>query len=232
MEKKLNILLAEDDDNLGQLLYAYLQGKGFSVTLARTGKAAYEKYNGNKTHFDFIILDVMMPEMDGFTLAKEIRELDKQTPILFLTAKSLKEDKLHGFDLGADDYMTKPFSMEELLARITAIMKRVAPELRDVNESMFVGKIKYEPELSTLHLEDGTKKLTTKENQLLQLLVKNKNEILDRQATLRAVWGDDNYFNGRSMDVYIAKLRKLLKEDPSIEIMNIHGVGFKLIVKA
>lgn len=232
MEKKLNILLAEDDDNLGQLLYAYLQGKGFSVTLARTGKAAYEKYNGNKTHFDFIILDVMMPEMDGFTLAKEIRELDKQTPILFLTAKSLKEDKLLGFDLGADDYMTKPFSMEELLARITAIMKRVAPESRDVNESMFVGKIKYEPELSTLHLEEGTKKLTTKENQLLQLLVKNKNEILDRQATLRAVWGDDNYFNGRSMDVYIAKLRKLLKEDSSIEIMNIHGVGFKLIVKA
>lgn len=232
MEKKLNILLAEDDDNLGQLLYAYLQGKGFSVTLARTGKAAYEKYNGNKTHFDFIILDVMMPEMDGFTLAKEIRELDKQTPILFLTAKSLKEDKLHGFDLGADDYMTKPFSMEELLARINAIMKRVAPESKDVNESMFVGKIKYEPELSTLHLEEGIKKLTTKENQLLQLLVKNKNEILDRQATLRAVWGDDNYFNGRSMDVYIAKLRKLLKEDPSIEIMNIHGVGFKLIVKA
>jgi DNA-binding response OmpR family regulator len=128
--------------------------------------------------------------------------------------------------------MTKPFSMEELLARIQAILRRSAPETRDVNESMFVGKIKYEPELSTLHLVDGTKKLTTKENQLLQLLVKNKNEILDRQATLRAVWGDDNYFNGRSMDVYIAKLRKLLKEDESIEIMNIHGVGFKLIVKA
>jgi len=232
MEKKLNILLAEDDENLGQLLYAYLQGKGYSVTLARTGKAAYEKYNGNKTQFDFLIFDVMMPEMDGFTLAKEIRELDKQIPILFLTAKALKEDKLHGFDIGADDYMTKPFSMEELLARIQAILRRSAPETKDVNESMFVGKIKYEPELSTLHLEDGTKKLTTKENQLLQLLVKNKNEILDRQATLRAVWGDDNYFNGRSMDVYIAKLRKLLKEDESIEIMNIHGVGFKLIVKA
>jgi two-component system OmpR family response regulator len=232
MEKKLNILLAEDDENLGQLLYAYLQNKGFSVTLARTGKAAYEKYNGNKTQFDFLIFDVMMPEMDGFTLAKEIRELDKQIPILFLTAKALKEDKLQGFNLGADDYMTKPFSMEELLARIQAILRRSAPELKDVNESMFVGKIKYEPELSTLHLEDGTKKLTTKENQLLQLLVKNKNEILDRQATLRAVWGDDNYFNGRSMDVYIAKLRKLLKEDESIEIMNIHGVGFKLIVKA
>lgn len=232
MEKKINILLAEDDENLGQLLYTYLQGKGYSVSLARTGKAAYEKYNGNKTQFDFLIFDVMMPEMDGFTLAKEIRELDKQIPILFLTAKALKEDKLRGFDIGADDYMTKPFSMEELLARIQAILRRTAPEFKDVNESMFVGKIKYEPELSTLHLEEGTKKLTTKENQLLQLLVKNKNEILDRQATLRAVWGDDNYFNGRSMDVYIAKLRKLLKEDESIEIMNIHGVGFKLIIKA
>lgn len=231
MEKKLNILLAEDDENLGQLLYAYLQGKGFSVTLARTGKAAYEKYNGNKTQFDFLIFDVMMPEMDGFTLAKEIRELDKQIPILFLTAKAMKEDKLQGFDIGADDYMTKPFSMEELLARIQAILRRSAPDTKDVNEAMYVGKIKYEPELSTLHLVDGIKKLTTKENQLLQLLVKNKNEILDRQATLRAVWGDDNYFNGRSMDVYIAKLRKLLKEDESIEIMNIHGVGFKLIIK-
>jgi len=232
MEKKLNILLAEDDENLGQLLYRYLQNKGFAVTLARTGKAAYEKYTGNKTQFDFLIFDVMMPEMDGFTLAKEIRELDKQIPILFLTAKALKEDKLQGFDIGADDYMTKPFSMEELLARINAILRRSSHEEKDVNESMFVGNIRYEPELSTLHLVDGTKKLTTKENQLLQLLVKNKNEILDRQATLRAVWGDDNYFNGRSMDVYIAKLRKLLKEDPRIEIMNIHGVGFKLIVKA
>lgn len=231
MEKKLNILLAEDDENLGQLLFAYLQGKGFSVTLARNGKIAYEKYNGNKTKFDFLILDVMMPEMDGFTLAKEIREIDKKTPILFLTAKSLKEDKLHGFDVGADDYLTKPFSMEELIARVNAIMKRVSPEVKNVKEQMLIGKIPYEPELSILKLAEGDKKLTTKENQLLHLLVKNKNEILDRQATLRAVWGDDNYFNGRSMDVYIAKLRKLLKEDPSIEIMNIHGVGFKLLVK-
>ena len=231
MEKKLNILLAEDDENLGQLLFAYLQGKGFSVTLARNGKIAYEKYNGNKTKFDFLILDVMMPEMDGFTLAKEIREIDKKTPILFLTAKSLKEDKLHGFDVGADDYLTKPFSMEELIARVNAIMKRVSPEVKNVKEQMLIGKISYEPELSILKLAEGDKKLTTKENQLLHLLVKNKNEILDRQATLRAVWGDDNYFNGRSMDVYIAKLRKLLKEDPCIEIMNIHGVGFKLLVK-
>ena len=172
-----------------------------------------------------------MPEMDGFTLAKEIREIDKATPILFLTAKSLKEDKLQGFEMGADDYLTKPFSMEELLARINAILKRTKANKKDINESLYIGKIKYAPELSVLYLVDGNKKLTTKENHLLSLLAKNQGEILDRQATLRAIWGDDNYFNGRSMDVYIAKLRKLLKEDPSIEIMNIHGVGFKLIVK-
>lgn len=231
MQEKLNILLAEDDENLGMLLHSYLQSKGFNVVLARTGKAAYEKFNGNKTQFDFLLLDVMMPEMDGFALAKEIREIDKTIPILFLTAKSMKEDKLQGFEIGADDYLTKPFSMEELLARINAILRRAKARKKDINESLLIGKIKYEPELSVLHLLDGNKKLTTKENHLLSLLVKNQGEILDRQATLRAIWGDDNYFNGRSMDVYIAKLRKLLKEDPSIEIMNIHGVGFKLIVK-
>jgi len=231
MQEKLNILLAEDDENLGMLLHSYLQSKGFNVVLARTGKAAYEKFNGNKTQFDFLLLDVMMPEMDGFALAKEIREIDKTIPILFLTAKSMKEDKLQGFEIGADDYLTKPFSMEELLARINAILRRAKARKKDINEPLLIGKIKYEPELSVLHLLDGNKKLTTKENHLLSLLVKNQGEILDRQATLRAIWGDDNYFNGRSMDVYIAKLRKLLKEDPSIEIMNIHGVGFKLIVK-
>ncbi|MFM7300848.1 MAG: response regulator transcription factor [Crocinitomicaceae bacterium] len=231
MQEKLNILLAEDDENLGMLLHSYLQSKGFNVVLARTGKAAYEKFNGNKTQVDFLLLDVMMPEMDGFTLAKEIREIDKTIPILFLTAKSMKEDKLQGFEIGADDYLTKPFSMEELLARINAILRRAKARKKDINESLLIGKIKYEPELSVLHLVEGNKKLTTKENHLLSLLVKNQGEILDRQATLRAIWGDDNYFNGRSMDVYIAKLRKLLKEDPSIEIMNIHGVGFKLIVK-
>lgn len=231
MERVVNILLAEDDENLGQLLTAYLTSKGYNVSLAKTGKIAYDKFHSNKVNFDLLLFDVMMPEMDGFTLGKEIRELDKHVPIIFLTAKSLKEDKLAGFDLGADDYITKPFIMEELLARINAVLKRVIPEDKDVNEALFIGTIKYEPELSTLHLVEGEKKLTTKENQLLQLLVKNKNETVDRQATLRAVWGDDNYFNGRSMDVYIAKLRKLLKEDPTIEIMNIHGHGFKLIVK-
>jgi DNA-binding response OmpR family regulator len=229
MNKKLNILLAEDDENLGQLLHTYLKSKGFTTDLARNGKIAFEKFNSGT--YNFCIFDVMMPEMDGFTLAKEIREIDKKVPILFLSAKSMKEDKLEGFSIGADDYITKPFSMEELLARINAIMRRVDVVSSDVKEEMQVGKIKYEPELRLIHLADGVKKLTTKENQLLQLLVKNENEILDRQATLRAIWGDDNYFNGRSMDVYIAKLRKLLKEDPAIEIMNVHGKGFKLIVK-
>ena len=175
MEKEISILLAEDDINLGHLLHTFLKSKGFKVTLAQNGKIAFEKFNADT--FQFCIFDVMMPEMDGFTLAKEIREIDKKVSILFLTAKSMKEDKLEGFEIGADDY------------------------------------------------------LTTKENQLLKLLVKNQNEILDRQATLRAIWGDDNYFNGRSMDVYIAKLRKALREDDTIEIMNVHGKGFKLVVK-
>ena len=229
MSKQLNILLAEDDENLGKLLHTFLKNKNFSADLARDGKAAFELFTAGR--YDFCIFDVMMPQMDGFTLAKEIREIDKKVPILFLTARSMKDDKLQGFEVGADDYLTKPFSMEELLARINAIIRRVDQREVKEQEELTLGSIKYEPELRLLHLSDGLKKLTTKENQLLQLLVKNENEILDRQATLRAIWGDDNYFNGRSMDVYIAKLRKLLKEDERIEIMNVHGKGFKFIIK-
>ena len=231
MKENKNILLAEDDENLGKLLLSYLQAKGLHVELARNGKTAYELFNSTNQSYDLLILDVMMPEMDGFTLGSEVRLLDKRIPFLFLSAKSMKEDKLKGFGVGADDYITKPFSMEELLARINAILKRTDSKQKNVQEKIHVGKIQYEPELSVLHLNDGAKKLTTKENMLLRLLVKNQNELLDRQAALRAVWGDDNYFNGRSMDVYIAKLRKLLKEDSNIEIMNVHGIGFKLLVK-
>ena len=229
MEKRTSILLAEDDVNLGHLLQTFLKSKGFDVTLAQNGKIAFDKFNSDT--YQFCIFDVMMPEMDGFTLAKEIREIDRKVPILFLTAKSMKEDKLEGFSIGADDYLTKPFAMEELLARITAIKRRTETTDSEVDQHYLIGTIKYEPDIRLLHLKDEVKKLTTKENQLLKLLVKNKNEILDRQATLRAVWGDDNYFNGRSMDVYSAKLRKALKEDESIEIMNVHGKGFKLVVK-
>lgn len=230
MNKQTAILLAEDDENLGTLLKTFLTAKGYLVELTRNGKTAFERFN--ESHYDFCIFDVMMPIMDGFSLAKEIREIDKKVPILFLTAKSLKEDKLEGFAIGADDYLTKPFAMEELLARVEAILRRTADvKSTQVDEKVMIGTIAYEPELRVLHLQEGDKKLTTKENQLLSMLVKNQNEILDRQATLRAIWGDDNYFNGRSMDVYIAKLRKLLREDERIEIMNVHGKGFKFIVK-
>jgi two-component system OmpR family response regulator len=229
MSNSIHILVAEDDENLGTLLNTFLKNKGFSTVLARDGKEAFDRFNSEK--FDFCILDVMMPKMDGFALAKEIRELDKRIPILFLTAKAMKDDKLQGFEAGADDYLTKPFAMEELLARITAIMRRVEQKTGQDSEFFMLGAIKYEPSLRILHLSEGEKKLTTKENQLLELLVKNENDILDRQATLRAVWGDDNYFNGRSMDVYIAKLRKLLREEERIEIMNVHGKGFKFLVK-
>lgn len=228
MAKQKSILLAEDDDNLGQLLQTFLKAKGYQVELARNGKHAYEKYTDG--HFDFCIFDVMMPEMDGFTLAKEVRLIDPKIPILFLTAKAMKEDKLEGFESGADDYMTKPFTMEELLARIEAILRRTGSVDNEDNEMQQIGTIQYEPVSRILHLKEENKKLTTKEGQLLHLLCKNRNEVLDRQAALRAIWGDDNYFNGRSMDVYIAKLRKLLKEDERIEILNIHGKGFKLIV--
>lgn len=228
MAKQKSILLAEDDDNLGQLLQTFLKAKGYQVELARNGKHAYEKYTDG--HFDFCIFDVMMPEMDGFTLAKEVRLIDPKVPILFLTAKAMKEDKLEGFESGADDYMTKPFTMEELLARIEAILRRTSPSDNEESEIQQIGTIQYEPVSRILHLKEENKKLTTKEGQLLHLLCKNRNEVLDRQAALRAIWGDDNYFNGRSMDVYIAKLRKLLKEDERIEILNIHGKGFKLIV--
>lgn len=229
MDHKIKLLLAEDDENLGQLLFTFLRTKGYDVSLAKDGREAYQVFKDGG--FEFCVLDVMMPQMDGFTLAKEIREIDKKVPILFLTAKAMKEDKLQGFAIGADDYLTKPFSMDELLARLEAILRRTGQQSKQVDGIIKVGTISYEPELRLLHLKNEVKKLTTKENQLLSLLVKNQNEILDRQATLRAIWGDDNYFNGRSMDVYIAKLRKALREDPNIEIMNVHGKGFKMIVK-
>ncbi len=228
MSKK-RILLAEDDDNLGLLLQTFLKAKDFDTDLARNGKHAYEKFNDRT--YDFCIFDVMMPEMDGFTLAKEVRLIDPKVPILFLTAKSMQEDKLIGFTSGADDYMTKPFQMEELLARINAILRRTnSTEKSESNEEYSIGIFKFNSRTRVLASPTEEKKLTTKEAQLLHLLFKNQLDVLDRQAALRAIWGDDNYFNGRSMDVYIAKLRKTLKEDNRIEIMNVHGKGFKLLL--
>lgn len=227
MSDKIKILLAEDDNNLGDLLDSFIKAKGYEVDLARNGKIALEKFNSG--NYQFVILDVMMPEMDGFTVAKEIRGIDTKVPILFLTAKTMKEDKLEGFSIGADDYLTKPFSMEELVARIKAILKRMNSDDQAINTKYTIGKFTFDPETRMLYLGEEQSKLTTKENHLLKLLAMNKNKMLDRQAALRAIWGDDNYFNGRSMDVYIAKLRKILKADETIEIMNVHGRGFKLM---
>lgn len=229
MSNKFKLLLAEDDDNLGLLLNNFLKAKNFEVTLARNGKLALDEFNSGS--FDFVILDVMMPELDGFGVAKEIRTIDQNVPILFLTAKSMKEDKLEGFSLGADDYLTKPFSMEELLARINAILKRSKSDDESSASDFKIGLFDFDADRRLLSINGNETKLTTKENHLLKLLAKNKNSVLDRQAALRAIWGDDNYFNGRSMDVYIAKLRKMLKDDESIEIMNVHGKGFKMIVE-
>jgi DNA-binding response OmpR family regulator len=229
MKKKVRVLLCEDDPNLGILLTEYLNAKGFETDLAVDGSEGSKLYKKNT--YDFLVLDVMMPVKDGFTLAAEIREEDKHTPILFLTAKSMKEDTLEGFKAGADDYMTKPFSMEELLVRMNAILRRTAalPEDGEEVKEFKVGAYHFDYNKQRLLLNGQEYKLTTKENELLYLLCKNKNGIMERSFALKAIWGDDNYFNGRSMDVYIAKLRKHLKEDKAIEIINIHGRGFKLV---
>lgn len=232
MEKRTKILLAEDDKNLGSVLKAYLEAKGYNTTLCVDGKEALETYKRNE--FDFCILDIMMPVMDGFTLAKEIRKMDKHIPFLFLTAKSMQEDKIQGFELGADDYLTKPFSMEELLLRIKAINRRIKSQQKEKAEDNIFkfGKFTFDYNRQLLILGKEQQKLTSKEADLLRLLCQNINSVLDRSVALNKIWYDDSYFNARSMDVYITKLRKYLKEDPTVELINVHGVGFKLVVQA
>jgi two-component system, OmpR family, response regulator len=229
MKKKIKVLLCEDDPNLGSLLKDYLNAKGFEADLATDGLEGSKMYKRNT--YEFLILDVMMPLKDGFTLAQEIRQEDKHTPILFLTAKSMKEDTLEGFKAGADDYMTKPFSMEELLVRMNAILRRsnALPSNDGDILTYTVGRYNFDYQTQKLTIDGSDIKLTTKENELLYLLCKNKNGVMERSYALKAIWGEDSYFNGRSMDVYIAKLRKHLKEDPTVEILNIHGRGFKLL---
>lgn len=231
MEKPLiKLLLAEDDRNLGNILKNYLDAKGYTTSLCINGQEAIEIFN--KNDFDFCILDIMMPVKDGFEVAKEIRMKDKKIPILFLTAKSLQEDKLKGFEVGADDYITKPFSMEELLMRMQAILRRTDDSAKNItNENIFrIGNYTFDFNRQTLSIRDKEQKLTSKEAGLLQLLCSNANEVLDRSVALNKVWNDDSYFNARSMDVYIVKLRKYLKEDPSVELINVHGIGFKLVM--
>lgn len=227
--EKISVLLAEDDRNLGNLLREYLEAKGYAIKLAANGKEAYDLFVKEK--FDICLLDVMMPVKDGFTLAREIRASGNNVPIVFLTAKSMKEDTIEGFTAGADDYITKPFSMEELLLRITAILRRVKNQtLKQTEQTEFkIGKYTFNAKDRMLEIKGKAEQLTTKEADLLKLLCINSNDVLDRNFALRSIWQNDSYFSARSMDVYIAKLRKYLKEDPKVEILNIHGRGFKLL---
>ncbi len=224
------ILLVEDDINFGSILKEYLGLNDYEVTLAKNGIEGFEKFK--KGNFDLCILDVMMPYKDGFTLAKEIREENDTIPIFFLTAKHLKEDVLKGFKLGADDYMSKPFDSDVLLAKIKAILKRKKPvkELHDDAFEFNFSDFNFNSKLRLLKLKDGVPiKLSPKENQLLRLLVLHLNDLLPREVALNKIWRDDNYFTSRSMDVYIAKLRKYLGKDKKVHILNIHGEGFRLV---
>ncbi|WP_199121512.1 response regulator transcription factor [Pedobacter sp. ASV28] len=227
------ILLVEDDPNLGLLLQDYLQLKGkFEVVLCTDGEEGIKAFT--KQQFDLCILDVMMPKKDGFTLGKEIRKANQQVPIIFATAKAMMEDKASAYDLGGDDYITKPFRIEELLLRINALLKRVSVKDSQVQEpepkQFEIGDYIFDYTTQLIHFNGQQQKLSTKEAELLRLLCLKKNSVLTREEALLNIWHDDNYFNGRSMDVFLSKLRKYLKEDPKVEIINVHGKGYKLIV--
>ena len=228
MSDSYKILLCEDDENLGMLLREYLQAKGYETLLCVDGEAGLIAFRSGS--FNLCIFDVMMPKKDGFTLAQDIRQANADLPIIFLTAKTLKEDILEGFKIGADDYITKPFSMEELVFRVEAILRRVRGKKTKESTLYHIGKFVFDTQKQLLTIGDQQTKLTTKENELLALLCSHANEILQRDFALKTIWIDDNYFNARSMDVYITKLRKHLKDDDQIEIINIHGKGYKLIV--
>lgn len=224
----VRILLCEDDENLGMLLREYLEAKDYKAELCTDGEEGYKSFNTNE--YDMCIFDVMMPKMDGFTLAQKIRETDPDTPIIFLTAKNMKDDIRAGFEIGADDYITKPFSMEEVVFRIEAIMRRVKGKKSKDTSLHQIGRFTFDTQKQILTIGDKQSKLTTKEAELLTLLSTKKNELLQRDQALKSIWIDDNYFNARSMDVYITKLRKHLKDDPNVEILNVHGKGYKLVI--
>ncbi|HBC79695.1 MAG TPA: DNA-binding response regulator [Bacteroidales bacterium] len=222
------ILLAEDDANLGLLLRNYLDAKNYETTLFMTGGSALEAFSQGM--FDLCILDIMMPEMDGLALAKAVRSLDPAIPIIFLTAKNQEDDIIEGFKTGADDYITKPFNMEELLYRIEAIFRRTISPVNVKGEDLNrIGEYIFDNRRQLLSFREQQISLTTKESELLDLLFRHKNEILERNYALKSIWIDDNYFNARSMDVYITRLRKYLKKDPGVKILNIHGRGYRLI---
>ncbi len=224
------LLLVEDDPNLGLLLQEFLIDKGYPTDLATDGQKGWQCFVDKE--YDLCIFDVMMPKKDGFSLAKEVRMSGRDVPIIFLTAKSMKEDTMQGFRIGGDDYVTKPFDREELLLRIEAILRRYRkqPEHTDDNKSFQVGTYIFNYNHQQLSLGEKSVRLTSKESELLKLFCQNLNQPISRSFALKTIWGDDSYFNARSMDVYITKLRKHFREDPSIQIMNLHGEGFKLMV--
>lgn len=229
---EISILLAEDDSNLSTVLVDYLDMLGYNVTLCKNGQDALNAFK--KQHFDLCLLDVMMPKKDGFSLAEDIRKENEEVPIIFFTAKSLKDDRVKGFTVGCDDYITKPFSTEELSLRIKAILKRCLLRNRNgsgVSGDYQIGKFNFDPVNMVLDSDEGERRLTRKESALLKLLIEHRNQIMPRETALKKIWGGNDYFIGRSMDVFIAKLRKYLKSDPSITIVNVHGTGFKLEVE-
>ncbi len=224
-KKKFKILLAEDDLNLGILLVDYLETEGFDVKLRKDGELAFKAFQGNQ--FDLCLLDVMMPKMDGFSLAKEIRMKDKIVPIIFITAKSLKEDKLKGYGLGADDYITKPFDEEELLWKIKAVIRRI-PENKSESKTEIIslGLYAFDFNNQSLSICGQTKRITEKESDILNYLSGHRNNVIKREEMLKDLWGENDYFFGRSLDVFITKIRKYLKDDPNLSIENVFGVGF------
>lgn len=229
-DQRANILLVEDDSNLGFVIQDNLRLKKFKVSLYTDGQTALTAFLNN--HFDICILDVMLPKKDGFELAQEIREINKNTPIIFLTAKSMTEDRIKGFKIGGDDYITKPFDFEELHLRIEAILKRTLDEKSAKDSTQFkLGSYTFDPDLQILRVGKEEIKLTKKERDLLKLLCLQQGKIVSRELTLKTIWGKDDYFSGRSMDVFISKLRKYLSKDEKIQIMNVHGVGFKMIIE-
>jgi two-component system, OmpR family, response regulator len=228
--KKPKILLCEDDPNLGSVLKNYLELNDYDVTLERDGRLGLAAFQ--RERFDLCLLDVMMPNMDGFTLAEEIRDVDPDIPLFFLSAKTMKDDIIQGYKLGADDYITKPFDSEVLLLKIKAILKRNEELNKEAENREFdLSSYHFNPKLRQLSHDGITQTLSPKENELLKMLAEHMNDLLPREAALKKIWGSDTYFNGRSMDVYIAKLRKYLKDDDKIEIVNIHGNGFRLVVQ-
>jgi len=238
MNNKAKVLLVEDDRIIAKLVKKYLDIRGYDVNYCDNGKSGLSAFNNY--NFDLCIFDVMMPYKDGFTLAQEVRKIDEFVPILFITSKTLTKDKIKAFKIGADDYLTKPFDMEELLLRIEVILKRQQsqpkkPHNDETDQTVFhIGNYKLDFPYQKLYMndEEDFRKLTTREAELLRFLFLNRNDLIRREYILQEIWGDDDYYKGRSLDVFMSRLRKYLKDDPSIQIINVHAIGFKFIVGA